>query len=184
KYLLMARNEAWICNARQEEGAVTDHGRAFEFQREPLRRLKYGPLDPRAPRIEGPVRDMTQIGATRRFADLVGISLLVKRMGGDARWSRCATGRHALELEALVVENTEDGVAPARHAAERCALDDLGHVHGDAGREVQHGRNAGEYARVAGAAEHDDIHVRLKSAPERFQSQLCDDVGRRIDVRI
>src|SRR6185503_1952450 len=165
----------------QEEGAVTDHGRAFEFQREPFRRLEYGPLDPRAPRIECPVRDVTQNGATRWFADLVGIGLLVKRMGGDARWSRCATGRHALELEALVVEDTEDGVAPARHAAERRAFDDLGHVHGDAGREVQHGGNAGEYARIAGAAEHDDVHVRLESTPERFESQLSDDVGRRVD---
>ena len=57
-------------------------------------------------------------------------------------------------------------------------------MHRDAGRESQHGRDACEYARIAGAAEHDDIHIRLQRAPEGLEPELSDDVGGSVDVRL
>ena len=125
---------------------------------------------------------MAQVGASGRLADIERIGLLVETVGGDTRRRRRAVRRHAFKLEAVVVENAEDGVAPAGHAAQRRAFDDLGHVHRDARWKAQHGRDAGEYACVAGATEHDDIHVRLQRAPERLEPELPDDVGRRVDV--
>ena len=51
------------------------------------------------------------------------------------------------------------------------------------GGKVQHGRNAGEYTRVACAAEHHDVYVGLECTPKRFEAELSDDVRRAVHVR-
>ena len=163
---------------------MADHGGAFQFQRLPRRRLEACALDARAAFVQRQISDVAQIGPSARLADLVGIGLLVERMGRDARRGRGTIRGHALELEPMVVENAENGVAPARNAAQRRAFDDLGHVHGDAGRKPEHGRDAREYAGIAGAPEHDDVHVQLQGAPERLRSELPHDVGGRVHIRV
>ena len=58
-----------------------------------------------------------------------------------------------------MVEFRQDRVAAAGHAAKGAALDDLGHVHGEADGKAQQRRQRGEDRRVAGAAGDDDVDI-------------------------
>src|SRR5262245_24584420 len=150
KDLFVARNELGIGGARHEQGAIADHGRALQLDGHPIGRLEGRTLHARPPPIDRAIGYLAKICSSGGLADFEGIGLLIEARSGDTRRCGSAARRHAFELEALVIENTEDGITPARYAAQRGALDDLGHMHGDTGREIEQRRDAREYARVAG----------------------------------
>ena len=81
-----------------------------------------------------------------------------------------------------MVEFRQDRVAPTGNAAQRAALDDLGHVHGEADGKPQHRRQRGEDGCVAGSAGDDDIDIGLQRLAERSHAHLADDVSGLGDV--
>ncbi len=76
-----------------------------------------------------------------------------------------------------MIEFRQDRVAAAGHAAQRAALDDLGHVHGEPDGESQQRRQRRENRGVARSAGHDHIDIGFKRLAKRPHAHLADDVG-------
>ena len=150
---------------------MADHGRAFQFQRLSRRWLEVCALDARATAVERLVSDVPQIGPSARLADLVRIGLFVERMGCNARRRRSAVRGHALKLESMIVEGPENGVAPPG-TQQSDAHSMILAMCMAMPRKPEHGRNAREYAGIAGASEHDHVHIQLQGALERLRSEL------------
>ena len=84
---------------------------------------------------------------------------------------------HAFQHETVVVQDGENRIPPARHAAERGTFHDLRHVHRKPGGKAQCRRQRGEYAGVARPPRDDHIDIRLQRCPKRAGAHLPDDIG-------
>ena len=120
---------------------------------------------------------MGQVQRAVRLLHGERIGLFIQAMRGNRGGCRPAFRVHAFQHETIVVEFRQDRIAAARDAAQRAALDDLGHVHGEADRKSQQRRQRRKNRRIAGSAGHDHVHIGFKRFSKRSHAHLADDVG-------
>ena len=89
---------------------------------------------------------------------------------------------HALQGEAVLVQLSQHGVACRRAAAQRGALDDLGHVLAQGGGVAQHLGQHGKHRGVAGAPGNQHVGRLAQRTRQCFGAALAHDVAALQDV--
>ena len=116
------------------------------------------------------------------LAHRIRIGLLIKAVCGN-RHRRCMSRRiHAVDHKAVALERADNGVAPARRAAKRAALDNLRHVQSRSERVAEHCRHGSKYCRVARSSGDNDVRALCKRTLKCLDAHLPDDMSRPVNV--
>ena len=172
----MLRDEARIGRACQQYRALADPPGALDLHARIARFAPCRTADAASPVIHRGVVGPAQVQPTFRFVHGEGIGLFVQAVRGHRHRRRAPLPGHALQHEPLVIQRSQNRIAAARHAAQRRALDDLRHVHGEPGRKAKHRRQRCKDRRIARPAGDQHVNVLGQGATERAHAHLTDDM--------
>ena len=175
-------NDARIGRAAQEDCALADAHGAFDLDGELRRRLPARARHARAMLVDDRVTRLIRMQRAFGFAYRIRVSLLVEAVRRHRHGRRMADRVHAVDREAVALERADDRIAPARRAAQRAALDDLGHMQGRPERIAERRGNRRKHGRITRAPGNDDISAAFERALECFYAHLADQVRRLVDI--